>query len=324
MAALLAACPVLYGQVASDLPSINQPDRFVLEGTVVDPEGHGIRMARLTLSSIEIPSGQTGFSGDDARFFFNRLRPGNYLLTVSATGFETSSRTVDMRYGSQGVRVVLRRRKDVPAVPDGGAVVGAADLKVSAKAREYYEEGQKLLKKKDFEKALKAFSAAVSEEPNFPSAHVSIGITYIQTQDFERAGEAFEKALSLEEALGEAHLGLGLVSNERKEFPEAERHLTRARELLPADWRVFYELGRSLYRQDRLEEAETNLAKGRDLHPDYGNLRILLGNTYAREDKLPEALGEMKAFLKISPKSPLAPKVRQTVNALEAEIDRRK
>ncbi|MEJ2081139.1 MAG: tetratricopeptide repeat protein [Acidobacteriota bacterium] len=323
MAALLAACPVLYGQAANDLPSIMQRDQVALEGSVVDPEGHGIRMAHLTLASIEVPSGQTGFSGDDARFFFNGLRPGNYTLTVSAAGFETSSQTVDMRLGPQSVRVVLQRRKRSPA-PATGGVVASADLKVSAKARRHYEEGQQLLQKKELEKALKTFGAAIEEDSNFPSAYSAMGVTYIQSKDFTRAKKAFEKALTLEEALGEAHLGLGLVANERKDYSEAERHLLRARQLLPTDWRVFYELGRSLYHQDRLEEAEADLVRGRELQPDYGNLRILLGNTYARKNKLPEALQEMRAFLKVSPKSPLAPKVRQTVKALEAEINRRK
>jgi tetratricopeptide (TPR) repeat protein len=306
------------------LPSITQKDQVVLEGTVVDPEGHGIRMARLTLSSIEVPSGQTGFSGDDARFFFNRLRPGNYTLTVSATGFETSSRTVDLRYGSQGVRVVLQPRRGTPPTPSGRVIVDADDLRVSAKARKDYEEGRRLLEKKELKKALKSFEAAIREEPDFPSAYSAMGITYIQNKEFNRAEKAFQKALSLEETLGEAHLGLGLVANERKAYPEAEQHLVRARALLPTDWRVCYELGRSLYHQNRLKEAETILVRGREIHPDYGNLRLLLANSYARQDELPEALSEMQAFLKVSPKSPLAPKVRQTIKALEAEINRRK
>ena len=324
MVTCLAASPLLFGQAANELPSLGQlgDDEYALEGAVVDSNGLAVRMARLTLASTSVPSGQTGFSDEEGRFFFYRLRPGSYVLTIAASGCESATQSVDLRYSSQRIHVVLQRREKAD-VPAGRAIVSAASLKITEEARKSYEKGQELLHRKKPKEAVKAFQSVIRQEPEFAPGYSALGIAYIQVQDFDRADESFQKALALDEMLGEAHLGLGLVENERKAYAQAERHLVQARGILPNDWRVYYELGRSLYHQDRLEEAEAALVQGRSMHSDYGNLRLLLANTYARQDRLSDALAEMQAFLKISPKSSLAPKVRQTVKALEKEIAQR-
>lgn len=310
------------GQVASDLPSIGS-GQFVLEGTVVDTEGRGIQMARLVLSPKKAPIGQTTFTDEDARFFFYRLRPGTYSLTVSAADFRTATRSVDLSFGSQNLRIVLRRSEAAEGSDRPGGVIHTEVLRIPEKAQESYLKGRRHLGDQRPEKAVREFRFAIKEHPEFAEAHSALGIAYIQLKKHTQAREAFEKCLMLREDVGEAHLGLGLLRNDRKDYLEAEQHLLRARELLPKDWRVFYELGRSYYHQDRLVEAEQTLTTARDWYPDYGNLRLLLANTLALQDRLEEALAEMQAFLEVAPGSPLASQVRQKIQLIEAELTRR-
>jgi tetratricopeptide (TPR) repeat protein len=111
--------------------------------------------------------------------------------------------------------------------------------------------------------------------------------------------------------------------NEEKRFDEAEGHLLKAQAAKMIGWRAHYELGRSYYGLDRLAEAERNLRKAAESKPPYGNLYVLLANTLIRQDKLPEGLANLETFLKVAPKSPLAPTVREKVKLLNYELGRR-
>src|SRR6266550_1098445 len=61
-----------------------------LIGTVVDPNGAIVAGANVTLTNTATGSSQTKQTSSDGNFEFAKLAPGDYTVTVEATGFKRS------------------------------------------------------------------------------------------------------------------------------------------------------------------------------------------------------------------------------------------
>ncbi len=319
--ALGVACSgvCVFGQVAQSRP---QPfsGNYSLEGRIATKTRQAVAAARVVLSSMESPNGQTTFSDDDGRFFFFELRPGAYQLMVSASGFKTLNKDVDLNFGSQNLTLVLQPLEQTPE-PTGGGTVSADILSLPKSCVQKYEKGREALRKGDDAGAVRNFQAALKER-EFAAGFGALGIAYVGLRQAKKAKESFERCLALSDSWGEAHLGLGLLANDAGHYEEAETHLARARALLPEEWRVDYELGRSHYHRDQLAAAEQDLLRAHQSGSDFGSLHLLLANVYAMTDRLAEAAAEMREFLQSNPGSKLAPQVREKVKLLEAELSK--
>jgi len=63
-------------------------------GTVTDPSGAVVSGATVTLSSVDTGSMQTAKTGSTGAFRFPLVKPGQYKLSVTATGFRTTTQTI--------------------------------------------------------------------------------------------------------------------------------------------------------------------------------------------------------------------------------------
>lgn len=71
-----------------------------LRGTVVDPNGAVVAGANVTLTNTATGSSQTKQTSGDGNFEFAKLSPGDYTVTVEATGFKRSlSKGVSVKLG---------------------------------------------------------------------------------------------------------------------------------------------------------------------------------------------------------------------------------
>jgi hypothetical protein len=71
-------------------PQTSKPDAQepgVIDGAIVDDTGAAIAGAKVTLSHEGISPGDEVLSREDGQFFFSKVLPGPYRLTVSAPGF---------------------------------------------------------------------------------------------------------------------------------------------------------------------------------------------------------------------------------------------
>ena len=90
-----AACAIVITLICfllATLPAYAQPATSELSGTISDPAG-----AKVPNAAVEVKSRETGkifktVSGDQGRFTFANLPPGEYEIKVSAKGFKQFSR----------------------------------------------------------------------------------------------------------------------------------------------------------------------------------------------------------------------------------------
>ena len=80
---LTLCCAGMYGQTVSSS----------LIGTVVDPADAAVANAPVTLTDIETKSTRTANTDNAGTYRFLSIDPGNYTLTVKATGFKSETQT---------------------------------------------------------------------------------------------------------------------------------------------------------------------------------------------------------------------------------------
>ncbi len=169
-----------------------------------------------------------------------------------------------------------------------------------------------LLKKEDFQGALKEFQAVLVLEPNEASALFNVGTIYRQLKQPDQAMEMFKRLIAIEPRNPEAHLRLGALYLEVGKLVEGSRELEKVLALSSKDT-VFAKQAAAILGDmqatygDRLTEArkladqqdsykEALKANADDL-PAHFNLGVM----YARQTMRDEALHEFGEVVRIDP-----------------------
>ena len=128
---------ILLVSLWSLLAAVAQAQTFkaTLNGRVVDPSGGAIVDAKVTIRNTGTNQEQTVTTGTEGNFVFPLLPPGEYALTVEATGFKREVRTgiilqvgqlalLEVQLAVGEVTSVVEVRGDVPLVQTESAALG--------------------------------------------------------------------------------------------------------------------------------------------------------------------------------------------------------
>src|SRR5689334_682568 len=87
--------------LSAAVSAFGQSNYAVLGGTVFDPQQHAIPGATVELTSKSTQSARRVVSSEQGTFQFPGLLPGDYSLTVQATGFAPFTQTLSLEVGQQ-------------------------------------------------------------------------------------------------------------------------------------------------------------------------------------------------------------------------------
>jgi hypothetical protein len=73
--------------IASSMPLFGQADNATLSGTVTDPSGAAVAGAKVTLTNQSTGEMRAVATNETGHYFMPTLKPGNYTLSVTASGF---------------------------------------------------------------------------------------------------------------------------------------------------------------------------------------------------------------------------------------------
>lgn len=108
-----------------------------------------------------------------------------------------------------------------------------ARLKEVQKAYELADQGDKLLKDKQYGEALARFEAAIARQPDQAPFHASAGRVHLLQKNYPLAESALNKAIRLDDALVEPHFYLGALRYQKADHRGAIAELSRSMDLLP-------------------------------------------------------------------------------------------
>jgi DNA-binding helix-hairpin-helix protein with protein kinase domain/Flp pilus assembly protein TadD len=211
-----------------------------------------------------------------------------------------------------------RRATGVPiSIDSENSAVGRRELSPhqrAARATEFYDQGLKFTKAKNYAEAAKMYQQAVALNPDMAEAQLELGYALLRIGKYQDSVAASEKAISLNPQTPKAYRDLGQAYSALANWRAALTAFQGAIKLTPNDATTYYDLGGVLRRLQENAQALEAYQKALSIKPDYAAAHYELGILYVETGDRASAIDEYTVLDSLNPK--LAEK-------LYAEIARR-
>ena len=170
----------------------------IIQGQVLDFFGEPIGDASVTAESPRTNRRSTrvveGRTDDSGRFSFNGLSRGRWVVTVQKQGYEPIQTFVPILRAGREKILSLTMDIDLlnPPVPSTGLLAGvrADDLQAELDAaHSLFDQGE-------YDSAISAYKAILTQVPNFTSLNLQIGHAYREKRNYDLARAAYQKVPS--------------------------------------------------------------------------------------------------------------------------------
>jgi VWFA-related protein len=208
-----------------------------------------------------------------------------------------------------------RRKQDKELIDSG--VVSALDLAAPNKSVQEYNQANSLMKAQHSNEAIKHLQRAIDIYPKFVSAHVGLGLAYLDQDDKPHARSEFEVASKLDPKFPGSFLNLGLVAVSMNDFETAQAELEKAASLRPKDPRILSTLA---YAQNGSHQYKLVLETAQRVHAlnhkGMANVHYVAASAAMSLKDFAAMERELNHFLGEDPTNAFAPVARQNLATL--------
>ncbi len=238
---------------------------------------------------------------------------GKYELELSAVGYLTQRKEIEVTAQHITIRVEFALRRDPSAVD-----FNIADETLPPKARGDVKHAVSALKSGNLKDAKKRLDAAYKLAPSNPDLNFLMGYLFFEQKDLAQAASFLQTAANLSTHNVRVLTLLGHVQLIQENYVAAAETLEKAVAVNSGYWTAHNLLANAYFRLKRYdgarEEAELAIAQGK---AGAGTANLVLGESLVNLGKKEEALRALKAFVQSSPSDPAVPQVRDLIIALE-------
>ncbi len=160
--------------------------------------------------------------------------------------------------------------------------------------------GNTLLRQKKLDEAIAVYRRALEIDANFAAAHNGLGIALKDQDKLDEAITHFRRASELDPKVGQTNLGI-LLSERLKVYDKAVAAFRTAVALNPKDFNAHVGLGRALTDMGELDEAIAHYRTALEIDADSSNAHVGLGLALAKQSKLDEAVRHYRRALELDP-----------------------
>jgi len=244
-------------------------------------------------------------SPEKARIFSNLART-HYLLAESETTPEGAMARIDRveQYARQALGLD-------PTLLDAHVHLGNA-YAYKAQASAAFAETRDLAAPFG-DLAIDAFSRAISINPEYPDAHVNLGLQLARQGLKEEAIEEYRLAIELNPMHLKARNNLGNVYQSQQKYQLAIEQYTYCLDMYDGMPEVHNNLANSYLALKRYAEAEQHYLKAIELFKDFGIAHTNLAMAYLEQGKVKEAKFHIEEALRIDPNNTTARSMVTTV-----------
>ncbi len=295
-----------------------------LSGSIFS-EGANLRIARADVVLCDEGGAplQENTPDDSGDFSFQGLRPGHYVLRVTAPGYQRSELHVDLSYTSQrGLMVSLKPER--PVGPDGPEreTISAHELAMPEKARVFLASGKKkLYAEKNAQGALSDFQSATQQAPTFYEAYYQAGMAYLSLTNPGEAEKQFRKAVEISgQKYGDADIALSTLLLHRNQVNEGESLLRKGLAANPNSWPGQFELGELEVSRGHMEAALAAAKKAEELAPEQPVVYRLMAVILLRQKNYPALVSALDSYIALDPDSPAGVRAKELRTQAQREI----
>jgi Ca-activated chloride channel family protein len=204
---------------------------------------------------------------------------------------------------------------------DSGAA-SILDLGAPSDAVDEFNRSLELMKGQNSKEAIKHLQKAIAAYPKFVSAHVNLGIAYLDQSDTGRARSEFETATKLDDKFSRSFLNLGVLSMSQKDFGSAESQLEKAAALRPKDARTLATLARAQSGNHHYQRSLETVQRVHGLeHKEFADSHYVGAAAALALNDFETMERELGVFLSEDPANALAPNARHNLDILAHNKD---
>ena len=209
-----------------------------------------------------------------------------------------------------------QKRKQEKEMIDSG-VISALDLEAPNKAVEEFNQATTLMRAQHSQEAIKHMRRAIDAYPKFVSAHLGLGLAYLDQEDQPHAKSEFEVAAKLDPKFPGSFMNLGLVALSMNDFETAKPQLEKAASLHPKDSKILSALA---YAQNGTRQFQQALETAKLVHAldhkGMANVHYVAASAAMSLKDFETMERELNLFLGEDPTNAFAPTARQNLAAL--------
>jgi tetratricopeptide (TPR) repeat protein len=273
-------------------------------------------------SDTPITRGLGGMGGNPGSSFPGSSAAGPFAnlagceLRISLDGFQSAVRPITNPPDLQTIDVGTFRLARVAGVQ--GSAISVTSLRVPSSARKEFEKGESDARNNKLETAAAHFEKAVGEYPAYAAAWNELGRLYAVGGDAPDAHEAFTKAIAADPQYIPPYMNLASLQLDSLEYTNAVSTAGKVLAMNPGASLASYLQAVAYFRLGQLDDAEKS-AREVESNPNNNlpQVHALLADVFFQKQDVPSAANELRAYLKQSPKGPLAPDITKKL----AEID---
>ena len=176
----------------------------------------------------------------------------------AAAGMGYSHDLIDRLKGSIEIMLGEKTAEQVAAELRPEMVEATAEAKAS---RRHFNYGMVMIKRGQFDAAIRELSKAVENDPGMSAAYLQLGCLYLGKNDYENAETAINKVLDADPESVQGRICRGELLRLRKQLDEAEKLLQEVISSHPENYKAKYNLGRVLEDKKTNQEAMENYKK---------------------------------------------------------------
>jgi VWFA-related protein len=195
-------------------------------------------------------------------------------------------------------------------------VISALDLDAPNKAVAEYNRAISLMNAQNSKEAIKHLQKALKDCPTFVSAHMSLGLAYVDQDDTGRAVSEFEAAAKLDDRFPGSFLNLGLLALSREDFATAQSDLEKASSISPTV-KILSALADAQYGNHQYKQVLETTPRVHALeHKGMASVHYVAASAAMALNDLEAMERELGVFLNEDPTSAFAPFARQNLASL--------
>lgn len=208
-----------------------------------------------------------------------------------------------------------QKAQDKELVDSG--LVSALDLEAPNSAVEEFNRANSLMKAQHSKDAIKHLQKAINIYPKFVSAHIGLGLAYLDQEDTPHARSEFEAASKVDAKFPGSFLNLGLMALSVNDFATAQSELEKAAALRPKDARTLSALA---YAENGTQQYQNALETARRVHTlnhkGMANVHFVAASAAMSLHDFDSMERELNFFISEDPTNAFAPVARQNLAAL--------
>jgi Tfp pilus assembly protein PilF len=262
------------------------------------------------------------------KFRFTSLSPAIYSIRVHQPGYRDTEQNVDMTTQSSGL-VLLQIAPDT-STGSSSSATGTINAAIPAAAQKEFDKGVAALSAGGKEKttfATHCFEKAIAIAPKFVEARLKLGTAYMDLGEWDKAEKALSATVAEEPRAFNALFALGEVYLRENKLAEAESSIVKGLAIQSQSdlghfnlARVYWEKARAIkdvaQARPTLEKCYAEVKHALTLNPDLGGAHLLKGNLLLRATRAADAINEFDEYLRLEPNGAFAAETRALVERI--------